>query len=124
MDTRFAESEAAPSSPVRAERRTPRQNRRPGGAASHPWDLRSADGFLGLVVLGCAGPLHLRRKIACACAVSFRWLRLSVADRDLASQDFTLVVLPSMRLICLPRARRERASRRREGAQTSSPVRA
>src|SRR4051812_45851143 len=43
----------------------------------------SADGFIGRLVLCRAWPLHLRRKIACACAVSFRWLRLSFVDRDL-----------------------------------------
>ena len=30
-------------------------------------------------------------------------------SRDLAIQDFSLVVVPGMRLNCLPRARRERA---------------
>src|SRR3954469_3424962 len=82
----------------------------------------STDGFLGLVVPCCAWPLHLRRKIACACAVSFRWLRLSVADRDLASQDLSLVVLPSMRLICLPRARREARFAQRREERTLMPA--
>src|SRR6187455_3039106 len=33
-------------------------------------------------------------------------------SRDLAIQDFTVVVVPGMRLNCLPRARRERAALR------------
>src|SRR4051812_3271702 len=109
-----SDSRAASPAQVRAKRRTPRRNGRLDGDASRPGNLMSARGFLGLVVLCCDWPLQLRRKIACACAVSFRWLRLSFADRDLASQDLSLVVLPSMRLTRLPRARRERASRRDE----------
>jgi len=42
-----------------------------------------------------------------------------LADRDLAIQDFTVVVVPGMRLNCLPRARRERAAvRARRWART------
>ena len=46
-----------------------------------------------------------------------------MADRDLAIQDFSHVVVPGMRLNCLPRARRERAAlrahREEEGAEKS-----
>src|SRR4051812_8713742 len=78
----------------------------------------SPDGFLGLVVLRRDWPLRLRRKITCACPVSFRWLRLSVADRDLASQDFSLLRLRGMQL-WMPSARpaRARFAPKREQAQ-------
>jgi hypothetical protein len=37
----------------------------------------------------------------------FSWASISLADRDLVIQDLSLVLVPGMRLGCLPRARRE-----------------
>ena len=53
-------------------------------------------------------------EIAAACAVSFRWLRLSFADRDLVFQDFTLVLVPDgLRRASLERLRRASLERLR-----------
>jgi len=46
---------------------------------------------------------------ACACSVSSRRSAISLADRDLVFQDFSLVLVQGRRLNPFPRARRERA---------------
>ena len=61
---------------------------------------------------GGAGPLALSPGKARARSVGSRRSAIVLADRDLAIQDFTVVVVPSMRLSCLARARRERAALR------------
>src|SRR6185369_11231577 len=61
---------------------------------------------------GSAGPPALKPNQSTRLFGQLSWVSISFADRDLVFQDFTLVLVPGMRLYCLPRARRERAALR------------